>query len=85
MCTCIRVHMYIYKLISSKYVLCFSVHFVTSFRDALDLEMKCISLDFVRWQHFTVNVKSLYFVDFWPKECEASYLSTLAAGRSQQY
>lgn len=25
----------------------FPIHFVTSFRDSLDLEMKCISLDFI--------------------------------------
>lgn len=35
------------KLIVSKYVLCFPVHFFTSFRDPLDLEANCISLDFI--------------------------------------
>lgn len=28
-------------------MLCFPMHFVALFRDPLDLEMKCISLDFI--------------------------------------
>lgn len=35
------------ELIVSKYMLCFPVHFVTSFREPLDLETNCISLDFI--------------------------------------
>lgn len=70
------------------YMLCFPVHCVTSFRDPLDLETNCISLDFISngsVDIFHNYVKALSFVDSLPKEWKASYLSTVAACTSQQY
>lgn len=81
-----QVHTYI-KLIVSKYMLCFPIHCVV-FRDPLDLETSCISLDFISNGSIGIfhnYVKALSFCwllakgvkGFLPFHCGCVYISAV--------